>query len=56
MGNNQQVVGQPKAYSEEYKKIREQAERWPAWRVSTYNANFATSAHAKKLTFKQNAQ
>jgi len=52
MNKNQQVVEQPKAYSEEYRKIREQAERWPAWRVSTYNANFATSAHAKKLVAK----
>ncbi len=37
-------------YSKEYNSIRKEAESsWPAWKVSTYNANFATSAHAKKV-------
>lgn len=36
-------------YSEEYKKLREQAKDWPQWRKDTYNANFATSAHARPI-------
>ena len=43
-----------KGYSADYKSIRGEVEsKWPAWKVSTYNANFATSAHAKKVTTKQ---
>lgn len=37
-------------YSEEYKRIRKEAEeKWPQWKIDYYNANFAISAHAKKL-------
>lgn len=38
------------SYSENYKFVRSDAEsKWPAWKVSTYNANVAVSAHAKKV-------
>ena len=41
------------SYSKEYLTIRKQAEsNWPAWKVSTYNTNFATSKHAKKVASK----
>lgn len=44
------AVVQSKTYSKEYDLIRKEAEsKWPAWKVSTHNANFATSAHAKKV-------
>ena len=37
-------------YSEEYKRIRKEAEeKWPQWKIDYYNANCAISAHAKKL-------
>lgn len=40
----------PKQYSEQYNNIRKEAEsRWPAWKVSTYNANIAISANARKI-------
>ena len=41
-----------KGYSADYKSIRGEIAKWPAWKVSTYNASFATSAHAKKVTTK----
>jgi hypothetical protein len=44
---------QAKGYSVDYRSIRKEVESdWPAWKVSTYNANFATSAHARKVTIK----
>lgn len=37
-------------YSSDYESIRREAEsKWPEWKISTYNTNFATSAHARKL-------
>lgn len=40
-------------YSNEYIIIRKTAENtWPEWKRTTYNVNFATSAHAKKITIK----
>ncbi len=48
--SKQQLVKQSGGYSKEYDSIRNEAEsKWPAWKVSTYNVNFATSAHAKKV-------
>jgi len=42
-----------KGYSTDYKSIRGEVEsKWPAWKISTYNVNFATSAHAKKVSVK----
>lgn len=38
-----------KKYSQEYKTLRENAEKWPTWRKQYYNENFATSKHAKKF-------
>jgi len=38
------------SYSEEYHKIREEAETtWPWWKISIYNNNFAISTNAKKI-------
>jgi len=49
----QQPIVQSTGYSKEYNTIRIEAEsKWPAWKVTTYNANFATSAHAKKVNVK----
>ena len=43
-----------KVYSEIYYIIRKEAEEtWPQWKKETYNANFATSAHAKKLAINE---
>ena len=40
-------------YSDDYLRIRSNAEKnWPAWKVSSYNTNFAVSTHAKKITSK----
>lgn len=40
----------PKQHSEQYNSIRREAEsKWPAWKVSTYNANIAISANARKI-------
>lgn len=40
-------------HSEDYIRLRRNAEKnWPAWKVSTYNNNFAVSTHAKKITSK----
>lgn len=37
-------------YSEQYVKIRKQAEtNWPAWKIAKYNDSIAVSAHVKKL-------
>ena len=50
---NTKTGTQTKGYSKDYKSIRVEVEsKWPAWKVSTYNTNFATSAHAKKVTTK----
>jgi len=40
-------------YSEDYKRIRAEIENWPDYLKETYNVNFATSAHAKKLELKE---
>lgn len=46
-------MSRDKGYSVDYKSIRKEIElKWPAWKVATYNANFATSAHAKKIIIK----
>jgi len=38
------------SFSKDYVAIRKEAEsNWPAWKVSTHNANFATSKHARKV-------
>jgi GH35 family endo-1,4-beta-xylanase len=51
--DKQQSINQSKEYSKEYNSIRKEAEsKWPAWKVSTHNVNFATSAHAKKVVGK----
>jgi hypothetical protein len=48
--SKQQAFVPTKEFSNEYRSIRREAEsKWPAWKVSTYNVNFATSAHAKKV-------
>lgn len=48
--NQQQAVIQSNGYSQEYNLIRNEAEsKWPEWKITTYNANFATSIHARKL-------
>lgn len=39
-------------HSEEYKVIRQEIKAWPAWKVESYNVNFATSAHAQKIEVK----
>ena len=50
---NNKTGAQVKGYSTDYKSIRGEVEsKWPDWKVSTYNANFATSAHAKKVPTK----
>lgn len=37
-------------YSEDYKRIREDAEHnWPEWKITAYNDNFAVSTYAKKI-------
>ena len=49
----QEVAGETHEYSKEYGEIRKTAEsQWPAWRVLTYNNNYATSAHARKVIAK----
>lgn len=37
-------------YSEEYERIRKEAEDWPDWKKEIYNNHYA-SAHAKKLLY-----
>lgn len=39
-------------YSEAYKKIREELSKKPDYIKETYNCNFATSKHAKKMPLK----
>lgn len=42
-----------KSYSTDYERIRKEVEsKWPDWKVSTYNFNFATSKHSKKVITK----
>lgn len=39
-----------KEYSEEYKKIKQEAEtKWPRWKIDSYNNCIAISKHAKKI-------
>lgn len=53
MNNKNQTTTKSDKYSREYTSIRSEAEsKWPAWKVSTYNVNFATTAHAKKVAQK----
>lgn len=55
MSNNNNIKKdtQVNGYSTDYKSIRGEIEsKWPAWKVSTYNTNFATSLHAKKVPTK----
>ena len=41
------------SYSNAYITIRKAAEKsWPEWKRTSYNVNFATSAHAKKIVSK----
>lgn len=48
---NTKTDAQVKGYSTDYTSIRKEVQsKWPSWKVSTYNANFATSAHANKLS------
>ena len=50
---NTKTAVQVKGYSSDYKTIRNEVEsKWPDWKVSTYNANFATSTHATKVPTK----
>lgn len=37
-------------YSELYRAIRREAQRWPTWKIDAYNRHYAISAHARKLT------
>lgn len=39
-------------YSEEYKKIKKEWDEKPDYLKETYNINFATSKHSKKLVLK----
>lgn len=40
-------------YSKEYESIRLEVEsKWPDWKITTYNNNFAISSHAKKVLAK----
>ena len=41
---------QEKQYSADYEFIKKEIPKWPDWKVSSYNANFATSVHSKKAT------
>ena len=37
-------------YSKEYLLIKEEIENsWPNWKIASFNINFATSVHAKKI-------
>jgi hypothetical protein len=50
MNNTKIAISKSKRYSDRYATIRKEAEsKWPAWKVDTYNANVAISAHAKKV-------
>lgn len=50
MSDTKKVTGSSQQYSERYSAIRRDAEsKWPEWKVSTYNASVAVSAHAKKI-------
>lgn len=40
------------SYSDRYNEIRQSVNRWPSWKVNTYNSVVATSTHAKKVTSK----
>ncbi len=44
------------AYSNEYKRIRKQAESWPEWKKTFYNRCVAISAHAVKLPVNKEKQ
>jgi len=47
---NKQMPSKTGSFSKDYVAIRKEAEsNWPAWKVSTHNANFATSKHARKV-------
>jgi len=41
-------------HSDDYNRIKAKAETWPDWKKETYNVNFATSKHAKKLEPRDN--
>jgi len=48
--SNKQMSSKTGSFSKDYVAIRKEAEsNWPAWKVSTHNANFATSKHARKV-------
>jgi transposase len=50
MNETKGSISQEEEYSENYSKIRKEAEsKWPAWKISTYNASVAVSTHAKKI-------
>lgn len=48
--NNIKNINEEKGYSKDYYLIRNEVENsWPSWKAETYNLNFATSKHAKKI-------
>lgn len=48
--SSKQISSKTGSFSKDYVAIRKEAEsNWPAWKVSTHNANFATSKHARKV-------
>ena len=50
---NTKSTVQTKGYSTDYTSIRKEVEtNWPSWKVSTYNAHFATSTHVNKVVAK----
>lgn len=42
------------SYSEEYKRLKKEWAEKPDYLKETYNVNFATSKHAKKLSLGKN--
>lgn len=52
MNDNGKTVKDSVKYSDEYLRIRKEAEsKWPAWKISIFDSSVAVPAHAKKIRY-----